>query len=168
MRTLPLVSTFLALTLLVACVPRPAPPEPSPPPPPAPAPPAEPAPPAPVEWEDAPASPGDWRLQGGSAAFGSAQEVQFVVRCEEGRQVSLIRAGARDGAVLTVRTTYGARALPAMAAAEGLAARLSAADPLLDAIVFSRGRFAIEAQGLPRLIVPAWPEPARVVEDCRS
>jgi hypothetical protein len=28
-------------------------------------------------------------------------------------------------------------------------------------------RFAVEAQGAPALIIPAWPELARVVEDCR-
>jgi hypothetical protein len=44
---------------------------------------------------------------------------------------------------------------------------LAATDPLLDAIAFSRGRFAVEAPGLPTLILPTWPEPARVVEECR-
>ena len=166
--SLRILSCGAALTLLAlaSCAPRPAPPEPTPPPPPAPAPP-EPAPPPPVEWEDAPASPGDWSLNGASATFGSAQGAQFIVRCESSRQVSLIRAGARDGS-LTLRTSYGARALPAAAQPEGLAARVAASDPLLDSIVFSRGRFAVEAAGLPRLIVPAWPEAARVVEDCRS
>ena len=167
-RRLVVAGALSALTLLSACVPRPAPPEPPPPPPPAPAPPPEPAPPPPAEWEDAPVTPGDWRLSGRSAAFGSEQGAQFVLRCEGDRQVSLVRTGARDGDALIVRTTYGARALPASAAPDGLAARLSASDPLLDSIVFSRGRFAVEAQGLPRLIIPAWPEPARVVEDCRA
>jgi len=41
-------------------------------------------------------------------------------------------------------------------------------DPLLDAIVSSRGRvgFAVGAQ--PPLVVPPWAEPARVIEDCRA
>jgi hypothetical protein len=45
---------------------------------------------------------------------------------------------------------------------------LPASDPFLDQIVFSRGRFAVEAQGQARLILPTWPEPARVVEECRG
>jgi hypothetical protein len=49
-----------------------------------------------------------------------------------------------------------------------VSAALAANDPLLDAMVFSRGRFSIEVTGLPRLIIPTWPEPARVIEDCRS
>jgi len=44
---------------------------------------------------------------------------------------------------------------------------LSARDPLLDAIAFSRGRFALEAAGLETLYLPAWPELSRVIEDCR-
>jgi hypothetical protein len=34
--------------------------------------------------------------------------------------------------------------------------------------VFSRGRFAVETDGLPTLVLQTWPEPARVVEDCRG
>jgi hypothetical protein len=67
-----------------------------------------------------------------------------------------------------VRTTNGERALAASITPEGLAATLAASDPLLDAIAFSRGRIAIEAPGTPLLIVPSWPEPARVIEDCRE
>ena len=45
---------------------------------------------------------------------------------------------------------------------------LPPADPLLDQIAFSRGRFLVQAEGGPSLILPAWPEPARVIEDCRG
>ena len=47
-------------------------------------------------------------------------------------------------------------------------ATLSAGDPILDAMVFSRGRFTVEAPGLPMLVLPTWPAPARVIEDCRG
>lgn len=40
-------------------------------------------------------------------------------------------------------------------------------DPLLDAMAFSRGRFALETAGLPTLYLPSWPELSRVIEDCR-
>jgi len=155
-----------ALILLPACAPRR--PEPAPPPPPEPAaPPPQPAPP-PLAWQDAPASPGDWRLgEEGGAVFGAGAAPALIVRCEANRQLALVRAGA-TGTSLIVRTSYGERRLPASAGQGGLAARLPAGDPLLDEIAFSRGRFAIEADGAPLLIVPAWPEPARVVEDCRG
>jgi hypothetical protein len=35
-------------------------------------------------------------------------------------------------------------------------------------MVFSRGRFTVEVPGAPMLVIPAWPEPARVIEDCRG
>ncbi len=44
---------------------------------------------------------------------------------------------------------------------------IAARDPILDAMAFSRGRFAIETMGLPTLYVPSWSEVSRVVEDCR-
>jgi len=49
-----------------------------------------------------------------------------------------------------------------------LTAELPAFDPLLDAIAFSRGRMAVTLAGGSSLVVPAWPEPARTVEDCRN
>ena len=41
-------------------------------------------------------------------------------------------------------------------------------DPLLDSLAFSRGRLGVTVAGSPSLVVPAWPEVARVVEDCRA
>jgi hypothetical protein len=89
------------------------------------------------------------------------------MRCVGGRQVELVRAGAA-GTALTIRTTGAERRLAATATGDGLSARLAASDALLDEIVFSRGRFAVEAEGAPLLILPAWPETARVIEDCRG
>ncbi len=48
-----------------------------------------------------------------------------------------------------------------------IAARVAANDPLLDAMAFSKGRFAVEVAGLPTLYVPSYPEVTRVIEDCR-
>src|SRR5262245_23448947 len=58
-------AALAVMTLLAACVPRPAPtpapviapPPPAPPPPPTPPPPLPPA----LDWRDAPLAPGDWR-----------------------------------------------------------------------------------------------------------
>ena len=48
-------------------------------------------------------------------------------------------------------------------------------DPLLDAIAFSRGRFIVSENGAVggggaggRLVLPASPEAARSIEDCRN
>jgi hypothetical protein len=157
-----------AAAALAGCAPRsgPAPPLAAATPPPAPAPAPEPPAEAKADWADLPLSPGDWRYGsagggGSEARFGDAA-AGFVLRCDLGRrQLLLARPGAPAGTVLTIRTSSASRAVPDAAA-------LPASDPLLDAIAFSRGRFAVEAPGLPALIVPAWPEPGRVVEDCRN
>ena len=49
----------------------------------------------------------------------------------------------------------------------GLAEDRFSNDELLDAMAFSRGRFVIEQAGAPTLVVPAYPEVGRVIEDCR-
>ena len=136
-----------------------------------------PPPPAAADWRDVPLTPGGWVYRndpaGSAALFGVADsEAQFSVRCDRARrQVVLSREGASNGQVMTIRTTFGARNLPVTAQREPLAylnASVAASDPFLDSIAFSRGRFTVEAPGLPMLVIPAWPEPARVVEDCRA
>ena len=44
---------------------------------------------------------------------------------------------------------------------------LPARDPLLDAMAVTRGRFAVETEGMPTLYLPPWAEVTRVIEDCR-
>jgi hypothetical protein len=71
---------------------------------------------------------------------------------------------------MRVRAESGDRlldAVPGGGQLPTLVARLSAHDPFLDAIAFSKGRFAVEVQGLDPLYLPAWPEVTRVIEDCR-
>ena len=160
--------------LLASWAPRPQPPQPAAPPPavPAPAPPvAQPPPPAPADWRDAPLSPGDWAYaQGdgiGSAIFASGGRPALIVRCDVPGRLSLVRA-ATGGSRMTIRTSFGDRSLTATPAGNGLRATIPANDPMLDQIAFSRGRFLVETDGAPALIVPAWPETARVVEDCRA
>lgn len=172
---------LLGVFALSACIPpspEPTPaPSPSPPPiarPPAPPPPAR----APVNWQDAPQSPGDWRYvrqgQMSQALFGEAQQgARLAISCDlSTRRVSLARAGNTSGRVtMTVRTEFQDQALNAGGQDMGtpmIAAQLAAADPLLDAMAFSKGRFAVEVPGTAPLYPPAWPEIIRVVEDCRS
>ena len=95
------------------------------------------------------------------------------LRCDRAAgRMNLARAGQATGPVpFTVTTTSLARtysAAPVPDAAQPLVGvPLSPRDPLLDAMAFSRGRFMVEVPGLPTLYLPAWPEVARVIEDCR-
>jgi hypothetical protein len=179
MKPLRLVLIAGAFAAVAACVPRREPvPQPQPPvrqPVQQPAPP--PPPPVATGWRDVPLTPGGWSYsnQGGTsqALFGPPNaEASFIVRCDRAaRRVALSREGTATGGAMTVRTTSTSRSLAISAQAEPLAyvsATLPASDPLLEAIAFSRGRFAVEATGMPMLVIPAWPEPARVVEDCRG
>jgi hypothetical protein len=155
----------VALMALAGCTTAPqAPPARAPapeaPPPPAPPPPS---PPPPTDWRDLALTPGDWTWRAdpaGSAAEFGAGAPAFALRCRAG-QIVPERAGAAAGARLVVRTSFGERTI-----ASG--APIPAADPLFDQIAFSRGRFTIVAEGLPMLVIPSWPEPARAIEDCRG
>jgi hypothetical protein len=139
-----------------AALPQPLPPPPVPPSP-------LPPPPQAEDWRDIALTPGDWSYSGDAAGsearFGDAA---LGLRCDRARrQIVIARAGAAAGAEIFVRTSFGSRRLAAGAA-------LAASDFLLDQMAFSRGRFTVEAAGLPMLVVPAWPEAARVIEDCRG
>jgi hypothetical protein len=75
-----------------------------------------------------------------------------------------------SSATMRILTETATRLLNTQAAgteSANLAATLPARDSLLDAMALSRGRFAVEASGLPTLYLPSWAEVSRVVEDCR-
>jgi len=173
MRVVRSLATAIAAAALAACVSSPAPPAPAPVPAPVPRPVPPPAPapaPLPVDWQDAPASPGDWSFgqsPGPRAAFGAEQPL-FVIACTSAREIAFFRFGAVAASRLTVRTSFGERSLTAASDGAATIAMLPPADPLLDAIAFSRGRFLVRVDGQPDLLLPAWPEPARVIEECRQ
>ena len=170
----------LTLALMAAGCAPPAPPPPLPQPQPQPQPVPRPVPPPPSvsqNWRDLPLSQGNWyySAQPGStqALFGPANsEAAFIVRCDRTRrQITLSREGVTTGNTMTVRTTETARNYPLSIQTEPLNyvfATTLASDRFLDDIAFSRGRFSVEVPGTPRLLLPTWPEPARVIEDCRS
>ncbi len=170
---------IVGVAAVASCAPRPAARPPAEPvqqvraqaPPPRPQPMPSP-PPAASGWQDAALTAGDWSYGGqgatSSANYGPPGAPVFTVRCEPSRQVSLARVGASSGTALTFRTSSGARAVAAVPQQGALVATLPASDRFLDAVAFSRGRFTVEAPGIPMLILPAWPEVARVVEDCRA
>ena len=155
---------------------------------PAPAPSAK---PAPAGWRDAAQTPGAWTYaaeSGGSAArFGVPGAAPLLVmRCDRTRPAVLIQrpsAGSGQGSgqgsatiPAAITTSSVSRRLGAVAAPGSSAAQnapllfeitLGAADPLLDGIAFSRGRFMVEMSGAPTLYLPAWAEIGRLIEDCR-
>ena len=131
----------------------------------------------PTDWSNAEYTPGTWSYRDEEAesvaTYGPAGESPLMaLRCERaGGRIVLFRAGAAGGDLpLSVITTNASRAFTASAQGgpnPSLAVILPPRDPILDAIAFSRGRFAIEVPGLPTVTLPAWPEVGRVIEDCR-
>jgi len=176
MRSFVTIGALIALLSLGACVaetPKPAPqPQPAPPPSPPPAPA-----PAPPQWDDLPDSPGNWSYsdEGGStsAQFGEAgMPAGFILRCDRARhEIRLMRQGTTTGNTMTVRTSFGARNLPLSVTPESapyVFATIAASDPFLDTVAFSRGHFSVEVPGIAMVVIPAWTEPSRVIEDCRT
>ncbi|WP_131819193.1 hypothetical protein [Sphingomonas jatrophae] len=119
------------------------------------------------DWRDWPLTPGTWRYRAGSpsvAAFGA----EFQMRCDPAtRTVELARAAPAAG-TMSVTTSQEVRALATTAAGGFARASLNGRDPFLDKMAFSRGRIVIAMTGTARLVLPAWAEIGRVVEDCRG
>jgi hypothetical protein len=167
-----LTACLILLAGAAGCVPRGAVPAPQPaPPPPAPPPaPSPPPPPAPVGWEDGSLAAGDWSYSGAGTApqagFGAPGAMLFALRCAAGQRIGIVRFGAASGPIAIV-TSFGERILPASDDGQAAAAVLPASDPLFDQIAFSRGRFLVRSTG-GDLVLPSWPEPARLIEDCRG
>ena len=168
--TLRLAAATLAALAIGACVPRAAPPASTPAqaPRPVPLPPAPPPPsaPPPTDWATGPLSPGDWtyRLVDGqpTASFGA-----FSITCTRDRNVQISLMGPQ-GAAIIVRTSFGERRLPGSPDHFQSYASLPDSDPLLDQMAFSRGRILVMSDGGGSLVIPAWPEMGRVIEDCRG
>ena len=106
-------------------------------------------------------TPGTWRYartaEGSEARFGAL----FAIRCIAASRLVVLQRFDAPGAPLTITTDLSTRALPPTST-------VGAGDPLLDAIAFSRGRFYVSGGGAVRLVLPAFPEAARAIEDCRS
>lgn len=141
---------------------------------------AVPLPPAPADWRDAPQTGGVWtwsRLDSRSiAAFGASRtNPVMMLTCDRtNNRVEIARATdplrPAPASALRLLTTSQVRPLsndPALSTGGWLVVPLSPRDPLLDAMAFSRGRFALESEGHETLYLPSSPELSRVIEDCR-
>ncbi|MCX7675931.1 MAG: hypothetical protein N2Z59_00955 [Alteraurantiacibacter sp.] len=128
----------------------------------------------PANWADQPQTAGDWRWR----STGAESIAEFAdpagamlarLVCTADKQMLLTVSNSYPQASgLKVRTETQDRQLETTARADWLESRLSARDTLLDAIAFSRGRFALEVQGGLALYLPSYPELTRVIEDCRE
>lgn len=181
--------SFQSCTLIVAAVlmwscarvPEPVPEQPRPATPkPVQVKPALPTPTIAADWRDWPLTIGDWVYRrdnrGSLALFGPpGGDAHFVIRCDvDKHRIFLSRAGnfaGGDTGRMTIRTTTALQTYTLANSSEDppfAAAELTITDQHLDAMAFSRGRFIISVKGSPDLVIPAWPEFARVVEDCRA
>ena len=129
-----------------------------------------------TDFSKAQVAPGSWRYgpaPGGSAAsfVDATGTFRLVVQCNRAiRRVSISRISTIPAPVLQVWTSSAMRSLPARFEPNAfrVTADVAAFDALLDAVAFSRGRIAVSIAGAAPLVVPAWAEPARAIEDCRT
>jgi hypothetical protein len=120
--------------------------------------------------------PGNWSFTataGGSEATFSdtSGRAQLTLRCTRAtRRVTVSKPASAGASALAFWTSSLTRNVAAAfdPATGRISAELTMMDPLLDAMVMSRGRFAVTVAGTPSLVLPPWPEIARVVEDCRA
>lgn len=119
---------------------------------------------------------GDWAYaavpDGSEAVFTNASGYpQLWIHCARAtRRVSVAMSAAAAAPFIDVWTSSATRRLAAAfdPARRRLTGQVEGNDPLLDAMANSRGRLGFTAGSAAPLVVPAWPEVARVVEDCRA
>ena len=129
-----------------------------------------------ADYSFSPVTPGQWNYRavpGGSEAtfVDTTNTARLVVGCGTSiRLVTISRISAAPASTLSFWTSSATRDLPARfdVNSKRVITQLAARDPLLDAMIFSRGRFAVSMPGSPVLVVPAGTEVAHVVEDCRG
>lgn len=132
--------------------------------------------------------PGNWRyLRDGTSGSSSATYATggdagganaLAITCLRSQRVlsfqlarSLVGEIARGVTDLTIITTFGSKKYAIITSPDSqgtILFRIPAFDPFLDSVAYSRGRFGLTAPGGGRWIFPAWPEVARVLEDCRE
>jgi hypothetical protein len=132
-----------------------------------------------TNWMDIPATAGDWAFTafpfGSQAMFRgpAGMETALSLSCNaQSRQVTLLRLGRSDRPlsmrILTETASRSGIAEPVAEQFPGVVLRLDPNDPLLDAMALSKGRFAVEVEGLAPLYLPSHAEVSRVIEDCRG
>ena len=108
---------------------------------------------------------------GSQASFADASRQPLLsFRCTRATRRFSIDVRSAAAPSLLLWTTTASRNLAAVhnPATGLLTAELPVWDNLLDAVAFSRGRFSVTVSGGSPLILPAWPEAARAIDDCRN
>ena len=129
-----------------------------------------------ADFSYVPVTPGAWAYRtvtgGSEAAFvDGAGATRMVIACGKvTRLVTLSRVSTAPASTMSFWTSSASRDLLSRfdQPSGRVIAQLGGMDSLLDAIAFSRGRFAISMPGYPALVLPAGTEIAHVVEDCRA
>jgi hypothetical protein len=139
----------------------------------------------PTDWRDRPLTAGDWSYRtlasGSVARFSDVNGIGLAaITCNLGQRIVTVSrsapnptAATQAAVPLTLVTTAQQHPYNAAVSASpgqfgpSLVVSIAVRDAALDDLAFSRGRFAIEASGQPTLILPAWEEVDRVIEDCR-
>jgi hypothetical protein len=119
---------------------------------------------------------GNWTYaattDGSEAVFANASAIpQLWVHCTRAtRRVTIAKPASGAAPFLNIWTSSLTRNIASSfnPATGRLTIDLAATDPLLDALVASRGRIGFSVAAQPALVVPAWAELARVIEDCRA
>jgi hypothetical protein len=119
---------------------------------------------------------GNWTYaatpDGSEARFANASAIpQLWVHCTRAtHRVSIARPASAAAPFVSVWTSSQTRSVPSSfnPATGRLTIGIAATDPLLDAMATSRGRLGFAVGAQPSLVVPAWAELARVIEDCRA
>ena len=132
--------------------------------------------PAPPDLSNATPIAGSWSYTttatGTEAIFSNPSAMpQMMVTCIRVTRHVLVAKTAKVAApFMAIWTSAMTRSIPSSfnPLTSRLSVDLATYDPLLDALAFSRGRIGVSVSGTPSLVVPAQPEVARVIEDCRS
>jgi hypothetical protein len=101
----------------------------------------------------------------------SSSRPQLILHCSRAiRRMTIARPATAAAPFMVIWTSGASRSIPASfdPLTNRISISLPAYDTLLDAMTFSRGRISVTVSGTPALIVPAWAEVGRVVEDCRA
>ena len=119
--------------------------------------------------------PGNWayaaNADGSEAVFADANnQPQLSLRCVRSiRRVVVSKPATAAAPTLSVWSSTATKTFPATydAGTARVTAQIANWDPILDAVAFSRGRFAVATNAQP-LVVPSWSDISRIVEDCRA
>lgn len=144
--------------------------------------------PRPTNYLDAPQTLGNWRYARSGritqAVFSAGATTHLAFTClGHTQQIRIMREApereARGEAQreqyqgqrrMQITTETGEKTLaahPMPSQPHVVAADIAVSDPFLDAMAITKGRFAVETEGMDTLYLPAWAEVSRVIEDCR-